>query len=647
MHAPQSANATTSNNRCRSHRPTLLLAGFLLSLGCSGFAAAQEQPADDPATQEINPLALKQRMIRDRFQRFEDRVYRLAEQLSESEPENAARLQRVLERAGELGLSDKLESVIDLLERDASLNDAMDAQRAWLDQADKLLSILLERNSDSEVRKDEMERLAEYKKTLDRVLTEQKVLRDATAQAALNERMRAQLDQAIQRLDAIQKNQDALSNEMDKASQGTTPQDQAAQKQVGDQQEDLADQSEQLRDDLERLAELEPDERSDSPQHQAAREAAKAASQSIQNAAQSMKQAGEQAKSAQGPSASQSQQSAEQSLQEAREKLEAAKKALEEQKEPSAQAQDQRDIADTTKKLAEQMRQESAAGKQGGQQGKPSSGKQTPGTESLDRAQQDMDGASESLDQQEPEQAVPQQDKAIAELEQAQQELEKALNQLRKEERAETLRDLEHRFREMLSKQRTINEETIVLNRVDPAKFTRIERLQAADLADRESTLSREAATCLHILEEDATTIVFPRIIGQLSEDMSTVAQRLAVFKTGAITQNIEQEIVETLEQLLDAVQQMQQENERGGQSARGNQKKPEDEPLLPDSAELRLLKSSQVRVNERTDVIAQAYEAGEESRDDAAKAFQSVADRQKEAADVAREMRDREKIPQ
>ncbi len=64
-------------------------------------AKTMPQATEEPA-KEINPLAAKQEMIRDRFQRFQDRVFSLREQLSETEPENAARLARALQRAGEL-----------------------------------------------------------------------------------------------------------------------------------------------------------------------------------------------------------------------------------------------------------------------------------------------------------------------------------------------------------------------------------------------------------------------------------------------------------------------------------------------------------------------------------------------------------------
>jgi len=55
------------------------------------MALAQDAPANPP--EEINPLALKEEMIQDRFERFQDRLYRLAEELESVEPENAQRLE--------------------------------------------------------------------------------------------------------------------------------------------------------------------------------------------------------------------------------------------------------------------------------------------------------------------------------------------------------------------------------------------------------------------------------------------------------------------------------------------------------------------------------------------------------------------------
>jgi ClpP class serine protease len=215
------------------------------------------------------------------------------------------------------------------------------------------------------------------------------------------------------------------------------------------------------------------------------------------------------------------------------------------------------------------------------------------------------------------------------------------LEQLRKEEKEETLRDLESRFREMLVKQKPINEETLVLANVGSENFARPEKLQLADLSSRQRALSEEAAKCLHILDEDGTTIAFPRVVQQLSEDMSTVADRLAASKVGAITQTIEDEIVDALEQLLDAVQKMQQENEQQSQNAQQQQNSGEP-PLLPKSAELKLLRASQHRINTRTLTIEESVAEGTESKTSGAGGLKKLATRQVECMEIAQQMRDR-----
>lgn len=253
-----------------------------------------------------------------------------------------------------------------------------------------------------------------------------------------------------------------------------------------------------------------------------------------------------------------------------------------------------------------------------------------------------MKKATDELEADKAEDAAKNQDRAIEQLEQAQEELEKALQQLRKEEREETLRDLESRFRKMLAEQTAINEGTVVLHAIGQDHFQRAEELQTADLSLRERRLSEEAAKCVHILYEEGSTIVFPRIIDQLAKDMGNVADRLGQLNVGPITQRIEREIVDTLEQLLDAVKRMQEENEQQ-QAAQGGGKQDKEPPLLPPSAELKLLRSSQVRVNDRTETIEQARSDQSESKEWIEESLKTTAERQNACAKVAKEMRDRD----
>lgn len=659
---------------------------------CAIAPAQQPAPSGETAksTSEPAPLSLKQKMIQDRFDRFEDRLYRLQADLEAVEPANAARLGRALERAGELGLSDQLDKISELLGRASTLHQAEGAQSDWMKEAEAVLAILMERDTDNEERRSEIERLQAIKQSLDGILRDEREARDDASRAALEARLRQQLDQAIARVQAMRNRQGNLSQQ---AQDGpATPE---ANTQSAEEQERLAEDAQRLAEDLKRLGELEPEKSSDSTTQEQAREAAKKAGGSVGEAQQSMSGASKSLQGGEKGAAKTQQDAAAQALDKALEELEKAKKELDGASKPGDIADKQDALADRAKKLADEMRsggeegskdgspQEGQPGQdqpqkgqpgekpdgqkgpqQGGQQGQQQGGQQqgqqkggpqkggspkggpkpTPGAEGVEDAEDEMRGAAEELEEGKPEEAVPRQDKAIEQLEQAQRELEKALNQLRKEERAEKLRELEFRFRDMLGKQRTINDGTVALDLPDRTEFTRAERLRLADLASQEKGLGDEARACLRILEEDATTLVFPRVVDQLATDMDTVSTRLADLQVGELTQKIEKEIVETLEQLIGAVQKMQQENqEGGGQGPSANQ---ENQPLLPTSAELKLLRASQLRVNERTETIARTRESGGEPAESVEAALRSVSERQRDVRDIAKEMRDRQPVP-
>jgi len=601
-----------------------------VAIFASPTAMGQEESPD-----ESTPLSRKQKMIEDRFERFQDQLFRLREELSEVEPENATRLGRALERSGEYGLRDKLTRLVELLNDPSLLTDASDAQREWLEEADKILNILLERDSGNEQRKDEIDRLNEYRRSVGELLKEQQSLRAASAAAALRQRMLGQLQQAIERVDAAINKQGDLTEQ----TQGQSPP-------PADKQIDLSRETKQLSEDVERLSEMKSgDEIEDTPGMESARSNTKDAAQSIQKGADAMSQAGEAMKQSGGSEPGAQQAQAESDLQDAKKKLEEARDALQAEEDAAQQAAQQKGLAEKTEQLSQKMQQDAAQDQQGqqGQQGK--SGEGQPGQKSLDKAKKSMDKATDSLEKEKPDKATPEQDRAIDQLQQAQKELEEELEDLRKEEREEMLRDLEARFREMLIKQRGINESTLVLAGIGREKFTRAERLQTAELAVDQQKLSDAAATCLQILEEDATTVVFPRVLSQLSEDMGQVAKRLTDLRVGRLTQTIEGEIVETLEQLLEAIQRMQQENEQSGQSGQsGGADK--DKPLLPESAELKLLRASQMRINTRTDAITEAISEGKESEEATNEGLKALAERQKECSEVAREMRDKKRSP-
>jgi len=157
--------------------------------------------ADDAAQSPPKPLPTKQEVIRDRFQRLEDRMFRLRQQLSQSEPDNADRLGRALERAGGLGLAERLDEISRILAADGRLLEGIDAQQAWLDQVDKVMAILLQRDSDNEQRKDEIARMEEYRERMRTILEQQRAQRDQSARVSALRQLRAELDTALDQIE--------------------------------------------------------------------------------------------------------------------------------------------------------------------------------------------------------------------------------------------------------------------------------------------------------------------------------------------------------------------------------------------------------------------------------------------------------------
>jgi uncharacterized low-complexity protein len=280
-------------------------------------------------------------------------------------------------------------------------------------------------------------------------------------------------------------------------------------------------------------------------------------------------------------------------------------------------ADKQADTANKTAKLEDQMKkQEEGGGGEGGEGGKPGKpgagkkGKPSPGKKSVQQAKKNMDDASEDLGKQDPAEASRDQDKSIKELEKALQEIEDRLAQLREETQLEKLARLEKRFREMLAMQQAATKETIDLDkkRVD-GELARPDRLAVQKLGADERAIAELAQQAYDIIYEDGTSVVFPEIVGQLRDDLVAVGQLLDTLKTDTYTQSSQTEIEITLKELIEALQKAQQQKESPPGEGKGGSGGGE-EPLLPNSAELKLLRLSQLRVNRRTESFDKARPA-------------------------------------
>lgn len=635
------------------------MGGVVLAALLAAATPARAQ-GDKPAG-PADALATKQQMIRDRLARLEDRMFRLREKLNTAEPENARRLEAALEQAGALDVKARVDRLIVALQNSSRLDAPIAEQEKLVADLEAVLGVLLDRNPDDGRRRAELERLAQIKENLDRVIGEQMEQRRSAARAVQAQRLAKRIADAADALEKLKSAQAELMERPDtdpQAAPADPPPAGAEQAQLAERAGGLQREVEQL---SRRLAELqeagpgaaptEPPPGDADPLNQPRSGPLDDVARGVEGAKQNMQQAADEQKAGDAAEAKPEQQAAIEKLTRAIHRLQEEQQKLAggDEKEPAGEAQ--RRVAGETQKLAEQMKPPTGAdGEQpdGGQpdesgqpsprnsQDSPQSGKPSPGQENVERARQHMDDAAERLDETDTEQAILEQDKALDELERAKRELEETLKQLRREEQEEVLAGLEARIRDMLERQTAINSETGPLAALGAANFTRSETLKCAELADRQREVSEAAGASVRLLEEDGTTVVFPNMMRQLQTDTRTIAERLTAAEVGPLTVTLQADAHAALTELLDAIrklrekmQQDKQSGPAGGGGAAGSA------PLVPTSAELKLLKNSQVRINRQT-------QAAQDAGADAAAILQRCAAQQKELLEMARGMQDR-----
>ncbi len=641
---------------------TRMLQVVTLALCAAPFAAAQGKGADRP----VNALATKQQMIEDRLARLEDRMFRLREKLAETEPESARKLEAGLKEMGKLDLDARMQKLVELLGESSRLPEAAREQKQMLADIDELLNVLLDRNPMDEERRKQLQRMEDVRRELEDLLNQQENLRRSAADAVRAKRAAQQLDAALKKLDDILQRQQQLAERTAPSAEQTNPptlqggeeggsenQQQSSQSEAtsesesqkpADQQRNLAEETERLSREVKRI-----DQRTASPDEGKQEESDP--SEDLNAGADAMKRAGDQLDAGKQKEAKEAQKEAIENLRRARLRLQEKKEQLEEQPAtPEGGAQRQRDLADRAGKLAQRMRGEGEQGENGDQQqqqeGSPSDQQQPqpmPGNQRMDQAEKHMRDAGEDLDKSQTEDAIEDQDKALNDLEEARRELEDVLRQMRKEEQEVLLKNIESRLQEMLAQQKSINDETAPLAATGSDNLTRAETLACVQLADRQGEVADGADTCVRLLEEDGTSIVFTTVIGRLADDMRDVAGRLTKADVGKLTVAMQAEILSSLEELAAAVKQVREDHEKQqGMPMAARPGMTADAPLVPTSAELRMLKASQKRINEQTLSVAESETIDQAEEQANRTILEHAAERQAELVKMARELQER-----
>lgn len=618
----------------RSIRRMLVLsvtfAAMLRPLG-----GAADEPATQPAENGIERLADRQGQVLTRLTRLEDRLFRLSEALKRTEPDHAARLLDALSTSRNMLLRQRVEQIVGEL-RAARLSDAADRQQQLVADLNKLLALLLDEKRDDAERKQEMDALKALRERLDALLKEQQEELAAAQKAAELQRKIGDLAQARDRVRGLlgkQRDVSAATKAAESSNSAEAGKLAEPQKQVGQETESLSKE----------LGEI--------PEEKGATESAEA----LQRAAEAMQQAGKSLEQGDAGQAGAPQAEAERQLDEAANKLERRIAELEKESDFAKQAQAQQDTAGKTDELAKKMGEqpsESGSPSDGGEspEGQPQEGQPSdkppgeaesapkPGGQQVKEAVPHQRQAAKELEKKDARKAEAAQKKAIDKLQQAKDELESALEQLRKEQQEELLAALESRIGAMLARQIEVNKETNRLDGVGRDQWSRSDQLSLVETTKGQNWVSEEAATALKIVREDGTTIVVPQIMEQVRDDARSAGERLGAADTGDGVRQVQEAIVAALQDLLDAVRELQKKNEQseGGQPGGDSDRNP---PLLPGSAELKLLRSWQVRINQQTKDIEQQRVLPSGSAEGLAERIDKLAKRQASVAEMARDL--------
>ncbi len=203
------------------------------------------------------------------------------------------------------------------------------------------------------------------------------------------------------------------------------------------------------------------------------------------------------------------------------------------------------------------------------------------------------------------------QGKAVAKLDEAIKKLEELIRQLREEERQQKLADLLGRCKKMLAMQLEVREgtgkvdEDITKNTKD-GKPTLLQAARATRLADQELAIVREALAALKLVKSEDTAVAFAEVFEQVHKDMDTVHSRLERTDVGKMTQQIEDDIIATLQDIIKALERELKDPEPSDPARqRGKQG---DRKLVNFLQQLKMIFAMQRRINQRTELYGKTY---------------------------------------
>lgn len=637
------------NMRCITRR---LCAGLLA--GVAGLAVAsgwtQELSArrpelasePDSATPQES-LASKQEAIALRYQRFETTLLQLAEYLRKTDPDRAELLVRAIGKSKEGRIADQFDALVRLL-KNQQLGDALDNQQAVLEQLQLVLTLLQSEDRHDEIER-ERQRLRGLIKEVDKLVLKQTDVRSATERGAgatdqMQDQQRQVSDSTQKLLDKIAA-QDAARNSGSSRDSGKPsgkpsstgkpaekPPEDPAPSESGETDKPMEDkpategqQSEGGNSSSGKPEQSSPPKNGKPPGRPQEGDKPKDGSPKNGDMLPEAPQPEDESNEPQSPDKSPKAQPSGAPSQSSKPQKNSGKpkpgqngQPMDESQTPPPPGEDEQSSQPSDNPQDSSNRQQ----------------QRTPGRQELEQARRDMEDAIQELKKKQKDKASDKQDQALADLLKAKERLEEILRQLREEERELVLAALEARFRDMLGRQINVLNGTVGLAAIPSAQQSDKHRNRSVELARSEEEIALLAAKALTLLREEGSSIAFPEALVQLREDMLIVARRLERVDVGDVTVGIEKDIIESLEEMLEALQkELEKAKDKKQQQQQQQQGQPTDPGLVDTIAELKMLRSLQYRVNRRTKQFGRLVDGEQAADPDLARQLQSLSQRQ------------------
>ena len=597
-----------------------------------GFSTRWHGNAFAQDSSPTNNLSARQASVAERFQKLQDLLLRLAEMEAAENPERSALLRRAARQSSDQFILERLKTASESLETQ-EFQKAVENQEAAAKELGLLLTLLMSEDRSERIRA-EKDRIQKMVKDLKRTLNNQRSVRARTENGA-------DLDELEKEQKEVTKRGEELKEEMQS--------DDAPQ--VGENEESQSGENNQRSESGDNSEGAEGSQASPNENPEANREESGDNDESgDQEESGEKKDPGEETdadESGETPSGESSDpQNAENTDGEKTDDSSGQDKQSEagnESSPPSESSPSQPSDSPSPPQQSSESPQSTP------QQPSPSAPQQpqTPeqqAEQQLQKAIEKMQQAEKALEDAKRNEAAEQQRAAEEDLREAIDELEKILRQLREEEMQRELAKLEARLKKMATMQSKVLDDTVALSATPKSQRNRQTDLKAGELAFEEKKITLEADRAMLLLREEGSSVAFPVVVGQIRSDTARVANLLNETKIDLVSQGIQQDILAALDEMIAALQKAQRDLEKQQQQQDqqpGNSPPPgqSEQPLVEAIAELKLIRTMQVRIQNTTNRYSDLIEEGSSSIQEVLPLLRDLAERQDRLDQITRDL--------